>query len=99
MEQGGVRVPEDGDELVRVDLRFDRAERRVAALVCERGAHCRRRGGAGAGAGGEEREQEKEKNASGESAAERCCGRYCTLHETDIAVNPREREFPLARGD
>ncbi len=32
-------VPEDGDELVSIDLRFDRAERRVATLVCERGAH------------------------------------------------------------
>lgn len=51
MEQGGVRVPEDGDELVRVDLRFDRAERRVATLVCERGAHCRGGGGKGAGKG------------------------------------------------
>jgi len=39
VKHGGVRVPEDGDELVCVDLRFDRAERRVAALVCERGAY------------------------------------------------------------
>jgi hypothetical protein len=75
---------------VRVDLRLDRAERRVAALVCERGAHCR--GGEGQGYG-------EEKDASGESAAERSCGHHCTLHETDIAVHPREREFPLARGD
>lgn len=40
VEHGGVRVAEDGDELVRVDLRLDGAERRVAALlVCERGTH------------------------------------------------------------
>jgi len=39
VEHGGVRVPEDGDELVRVDLRLDGAERRVAALVCKRGTH------------------------------------------------------------
>jgi len=32
-------IPEDSDELVRVDLGFDRGERGVAALVCERGAH------------------------------------------------------------
>jgi len=39
VEQRGVRVPEDGDELVCVNLRFDRAQRRVAALaVCEGGA-------------------------------------------------------------
>lgn len=34
-----MRVPEDGDELVRVDLGFDRGERGVAAFVCEGGAH------------------------------------------------------------
>ncbi len=39
VKQGGVGVPEDGDEFVSIDLRFDRAERRVAAFVCERGAH------------------------------------------------------------
>jgi len=40
VKHSGVGVPEDGDEFVSIDLRFDRAERRVAALVCERGAHC-----------------------------------------------------------
>ena len=35
-----MRVSEDGDELVRVDLRLNGAERGMAALVCKRGGHC-----------------------------------------------------------
>lgn len=34
-----MRVPEDGDEFVRVYLRFDCAERGVAGLMCKRGAY------------------------------------------------------------
>ena len=33
VEHGRVRVSEDGDELMRVNLRLDSAERGVAALV------------------------------------------------------------------
>ena len=39
MEHGGVRVSEHGDELMRVNLRLDSAERGVAALMGKRGAH------------------------------------------------------------
>ena len=69
MKHGGVGVPEDGDELVSIDLRFDRAERRVAAFVCERGAHCvtetQGRGTGRAGGG-----RRTKKNALGKCAAE-----------------------------
>lgn len=40
--------------------------------------------------------EEEEKNASGECAVERIAG-DSTLYETDITMNPREREFPLTR--
>ncbi len=43
MKYGRVRVPEDGDEFVRVDLRLDGAEGGVATLVCEGGAHYKAR--------------------------------------------------------
>jgi len=39
VKHSGVGVPEDGDEFVSIDLSFDRAESRVAAFVCERGAN------------------------------------------------------------
>jgi hypothetical protein len=68
VKHGGVGVPEDGDELVSIDLSFDRAERRVAAFVCERGAHCvKETQGRGTGRAGRERTKV---NALGKYAAE-----------------------------
>jgi hypothetical protein len=99
-----MRVPEDGDEFVGVDLRFNRGESGVAALVCERRAHWsvanearggkrreegRRRGETG------ERSEKKWKDALGEGVeGSRTGGTHeLTLHKTDIAMHLREREF------
>jgi hypothetical protein len=96
VKHGGVGVPEDGDELVSIDLSFDRAERRVAAFVCERGAHCvKETQGRGTGRAG--REEDK-----GERIRKVCCGERrenFTLHETDITVYLRECEFPWTHGN
>ena len=93
-------IPEDGDEFVSIDLRFDRAERRVAAFVCERGAHWiilwkrHRDGQRGARGGGRTNE-----TALGKSAAESQREKNFTLHETDITVYLCEREFSWTRGN
>jgi hypothetical protein len=85
---------------VSIDLRFDRAERRVAAFVCERGAHWvnveghreGRRGGRGEGG-------RTNDTALGKSAAESQREKNFTLHETDIAVYLCEREFSWTHGN
>lgn len=75
MEHGGVRVPEDGDEFVRIDLRFDRAQRRVAAFVCERGAHwIYARVSKGRGGGKEGNGARREREVKGERIRKECCG-------------------------
>ena len=74
-----MRVPEDGDELVRVDLRLDSAERGVAAFVCKRGAHCEAKGKGGYTFQMDGRDRRE--------------GGELTLYETYIAMNLREREL------
>jgi hypothetical protein len=68
VKHGGVGVPEDGDELVSIDLRFDRAESRVATLVCERGAHWIDVKGRGERGQGEEKGEHIRKKSAAESS-------------------------------
>ena len=87
VKQGGMGVLEDGEEFVYLDLHLDRAECRVAAFICKRGA---------LGLGRVKTKQ----NALGKSAA---CGerreRNFTLHETDITMHLRECEFSWTHGN
>ncbi len=81
VKQGGVGVPEDGEEFVCLDLHLDRAECWVAAFICERGALGLGRGKA-------------KQDALGKSAV---CGeqreRNFTLQKTEITMHLCKCEF------